>query len=51
MTYQFPSMNMFEKGIQSLGKQDIEEIAEKYTKEVNMIEENHLEREIIWEMP
>lgn len=43
MTYQFPSMNMFEKGIA--------EIAEEYTREVNMIEENHLEREIIWEMP
>lgn len=51
MTYQFPSMNMFKKGIQSLDKQDIAEIAEEYTREVNMIEENHLEREIIWEMP
>ena len=51
MPYQFPSMNMFEKGIQSLSKEDIAEIAESYTREVNMIEENHLEREIIWEMP
>lgn len=51
MTYQFPPMDIFEKPIQSLDKQDIAEIAEKYTKEVNMIEENHLEREIIWEMP
>jgi len=38
MTYQFPPMYMFEKGIQSLDK------------EVNMIKEKHLEREIIWEM-
>lgn len=51
MTYQFPPMDIFEKGIQSLGKEDIAEIAEEYTREVNMIEENHLEREIIWEMP
>lgn len=51
MTYQFPPMDIFEKAIQSLDKQDIAEIAEKYTKEVNMIEENHLEREIIWKMP
>lgn len=51
MTYQFPPMAIFEKAIQSLDKQDIEEIAEKYTREVNMIKENHLEREIIWEMP
>lgn len=51
MTYQFPSMNMFKKGIQSLDKEDIDEIAEEYTREVNMIKEKHLEREIIWEMP
>lgn len=48
MTYQFPPMAIFKKAVQSLDKQDIEEIAEKYIREVNMIEENHLEREIIW---
>lgn len=51
MTYQFPPTDIFEKAVQSLDKEDIVEIAEKYTREVNMIEENHLEREIIWEMP
>ena len=51
MTYQFPPMDIFEKAIHSLDKQDIDEIAEEYTREVNMIEEKHLEREIIWEMP
>lgn len=51
MTYQFPPMDIFEKAVQSLDKEDIAEIAEKYTREVNMIKENHLEREIIWEMP
>ena len=42
MTYQFPPMDIFEKGIA--------EIAEEYTREFNMIKEKHLECEIIWEM-
>lgn len=34
MTYQFPPMDIFEKAVQSLDKQDIEEIAEKYIREL-----------------